>query len=261
MAAPRWRGSRDIEQGKIDVEETAGKKVVTMELNGPYERCLARRPKVGQSMAGQGSDLKVITVKVTELDGGAGRINVTLEATTDESTNSTEPIGEPQYEIQWTRMEKPIELHPRCGRLYEGRAKYKDGQINETEGKQRTWDDWESLSDVAPEGYGNGDYVEESDDSDTWSLDDYKSLRERGQESYQVSYPVVRRTSSHLAKPGDVGAMIGRISEPPTAANFTRVNDFEWLMTGDSCTKGRRSYTRTSEWTGAKKWSRLTYEE
>lgn len=261
MGAPRWRGSRDIEQGKIHVEETAGKKIVTMELTGTYERCLARKPKIGATMSGQSSDLKVTSSKVTELDGGAGRIDVTLEAALDESSNSTEPLGEPQYEIEWVRLEKPIETNPHCGRLYDGRAKYKDGIVNETEGKQRTWEDWESLVYEAPDGYASGDYIEDSPASPTWSLEEYKSLKESGQDSYVVYHPVVRRTSSHLAKPPDVGTYAGKRQEPPGAAGFARTSDFEWLGGPDRCVKSRRTYTRTTEWHGADAWSDLTYPD
>ncbi len=157
-------------------------------------------------------------------------------------------------------VQKGIEQNPHCGRLYEGRAKFKNGIIDEKEGKQRTWEDWESLSaDPPTEGYFHGDYVEESHKEPAWSIEEYKSMKEKGQDSYIVYQPVIRRTTIHLTKPEDVGDASGKRQDPPGAAGFARKSDFEWLGGPDRCTKGKRTYTRCTEWQGAEHWEPLTY--
>jgi hypothetical protein len=243
----RWRGSKELKPGKADWDFSSSKTSVTTSYTGSYSNCLAHRPALAAEILAF-PDLYVTSAKVVELDAGAGRIDLVLEAAVDSSTFSTEPLGEPTYENEWAEVQKPLETHPECGFLTANRDKYKDG-VQSEDGKQRTWEDWQSLTD--------NDY----DSSPGWSLEQYKSLKERGVDSYVVFQPIVRRTTIHLARPVDLGAASGKRQTPPGAANFSRISDFEWLGGADRCTKSKRTYTRTTEWQGAELWDELVYPD
>jgi len=251
-----WRGTAELTFGKAHVETTAGKLVVTTEVTGPYALCLAEQPAIGQTIAGFDAALRVTASKVNELDGDAARIDITLEAGLDDSDQDPEPLGEPTYEIEFGEIEKAIESHPRCGQLKDDRPKYKDGVVS-GDGKQRTWEDWPSLdaddydADIEPL-FGS---------EETWTLDEYKSLKEKGVDSYPLAAPIIRRTTIHLRKPDDLGDGVGNRQTPPSAANFARISDYDWLGGPDRCTKSKRTYTRTTEWIGAEVLSALIYPE
>lgn len=252
-----WRGTKNLLFGKAHVERTAGKLVVTTDIHGKYQLCLAKQPAIGQTITGFHPALRVTASKVNELDGGAARIDITLEAGLDDSGQDPEPLGDPTYEIEFGEIEKAIESHPRCGKLKTGRPKYKDGVVNAAEGKQRTWEDWQSLDadDYDAVGAPAAPYAALA----KWTLAEYKSLKEKGVESYVFAAPLIRRTSIHLGRPTDIGDAVGKRQDPPAAANFARIAGYAWLAGPDRCTKSKRTYTRTSEWTGAEEWSSLIY--
>lgn len=257
MKAPVWRGTRDLAFGKAHVEKTSGKLIVTTTVTGPYVLCLAKQPEIGQAIRGFDAALRVTSSKVEELDGEAGRIDLILEAGRDDSGQDSAALGDPTYEIEFAQIDKALESHRLCGTLKEDRPKYKDGAVNAAEGKQRTWEDWPAL---------DGDDYDHSaapvtGDGDRWTLAYYKSLREKGVESYVFPAPVIRRTTIHLGRPTDLGDATGKIQEPPSAANFARIEGYQWLAGPDRCTKSKRTYTRTTEWVGAEEWSALIYEE
>jgi len=255
-----WRGTKELTFGKAHVETTASKLIVTTEVNGPYVKCLAKQPAIGQAITGFAAALRVTASKVTELDGGAGRIDITLEAALDDSGQSPDAIGEPTYEIEYGELEKPLETHRLCGKLKPNRPRYKDGENNPAEGKQRTWEDWQSLDDNDYDGTGHP--LKPAGNTETlWTREQYKSLKEKGQDSYVVAAPIIRRTTIHLRKPDDIGAATGKRQNPPAAANFANVTGFDWLAGPDRCTKSKRTFTRSSEWIGAEEWSELTYPE
>ena len=266
--AERWLGSKTLKGGKVHYDAQASKEVITTDFQGPYSECLAKKPKIGAIITGLPSTHKITGVKIVELDGGAGRIDVTLEAAVSDSTFSTEPLGEPTYEIDWVETQRPIELHKNCGKLNPERAWFKDGAILTVEdpaaagGKQLTWEDWPQLMEASEDNPG-GDYLEESASGGpiVWSLENYKGIKEQGQDAYLFYSPVVRRTTIHLRKPADVGDGSGKLQEPPIFVGFARIGDFMWLGGADRCVKSGRTFTRTTEWQGAEFWEPLTYPE
>ncbi len=258
-----WKGTKDLKPGKVHKSIEATKSVITTDFQGPYPVCDALQPKVGATISGFPEDHKITSVKLTELDGDAGRLDITLEAMLSDGDVSTEPLGEPTYEIEWAELQKPLETHIKCGTLNPDRAFYKDGvKVEEGSGdrvgKQRTWEDWQQLTEV---GDDDADYQPVNVKGDAaMSLEDYKFLKESGQDSYVVYQPIVKRNSIHLAKPDDVGSASGKLQDPPSEANFSRVSGFEWLGGPDRCTKQGRTYTRATEWHGAEHWDDITYD-
>lgn len=262
MANVVWRGHKNLERGKDSWDFQATKTSVSVSWHGPYAKCLSRHPKVSDSISGFDPELKVTSVKVVELDGEAGRIDAVLECgVAPQDSSSTAPLGEPTYENEWCELQKPIETHPRCGVLNPERPYWKDGVAKNdasTGGKQRTWEDWQELTSTEED--IDGDYIVQTGVTGGWTLDEYKSLKERGVESYVAFQPVIRRTTSHLARPLDLGDQSGKQSKPPAAANFSRIEDYEWLGGPDRCTRNGRTFTRTTEWQGAEKFSNLLYK-
>ena len=268
-SSTRWRGTTTLERGKVHRQTVASKITWTTDFQGPYEQCLASEPELGARITGFPAGAKVTSTNITQLDGDAGRIDVTLEMATSSEGFSTDPIGEPLYEIDWLELQKPLESHARCGILNPDRAFYQDGQKVPPVtpgpgvvqgGKQRTWDDWPQLTqgDVGDD----GDYLslnDRIDDEAVWDVETYKAQRESGQDSYITFEPVIKRTTIHLAKPLDTGAYSAKRQNPPSEANFTRVSGFEWLAGPDCCTKSGRTFTRRSEWRGAEVWGHSTY--
>lgn len=259
MKAPVWRGTKDLTFGKAHVETTATKLVVTTEITGPYITCLSKQPTIGQAIKGFDAALRVTACKVNELDGEAGSIDVTLEAGLDDSGQSDAPLGQPTYEVEFAELEKAIEQHPRCGRLKANRPKYKDGVVSAAEGKQRTWEDWNALD--ADDYDAAFTPVPPFAAATVWTLAEYKGLKEKGVETYILASPVIRRTTTHLRKPSDLGAAVGQRQEPPEACDFSRIEDYQWIAGPDRCTRSKRVYTRTSEWIGAEEFSTLIYPE
>jgi len=252
MAAPRWRGSKDLTQGKVHYEAIVGKSIVTTSFEGPYAVCVSRQPKPGSSIAGIAAGHKITRVNVIELDGDAGRIEVTLEKPLSEEELDDEPIGEPTFEIEWIELQRPIEMHPNCGTLKAGRYKWNGGvkqgdADNTTKGDLHTWDDWAELD--------ADDYQAGGADS-SWSLAQYKSLKAKGVDSYVLAQPILRRTLIYLKPPEGIGAATGKRTTPPK--DFTP-GGWQWLGGPDRCVKQGRTFTRSTEWRGAEVWSPLIY--
>lgn len=253
-----WRGTKDLVLGKAHWDKTGDKTVVTTNVQGPYDKIISDTSvQIGQLITGFGTALKVTQIEITELDGDAGRADITMEAKLDDSTFDSAPLGEPTYEIEWSSVIRPIEFHPRCGRLNPGRKTFPDagGGV----GKQRTWEDWTSLTGTGDDKDYDNSFSRGPAAPTIWTLTEYKQLREMGVDSYEGTFPTIRRTTIHFYKPNDVGAGCGRRQTPPTAANFTDVAHYEWLGGPDRCTKSRRTYTRTTEWTGLEYWEHLLY--
>lgn len=250
---PVWRGPKTLQPGKVNWDFQATKVVAATEFNGPYETCLAQRPVIGQSINGIGYGVKVISCKIDESDGGAGIIKLVLEAEQSNSEYSTEPIGEPIYEVEAVELQKPLEQHPQVGILSPVRQKFnEDGFPDPDKGKQRTWDNWPELTDAdsAPPGVAF-DYFA----TGSVTLAKYKELREKGVESWATGYPVARRTSYYIGQPQTFRIYVRQT--PPIACGAP--TGYQYLRTADRVAREGRRCTRVEEWTGAEEWDSLLY--
>ena len=127
---------------------------------------------------------------------------VTVEAQIDASPLSFAPLGAPTFELEFTEVSKPLEMHPLCGILKPTRTP------NAITGKKLTWEDWSLLTanDYDDTGSGTGIWV----GSAKFSLAEYQAKKARGQDSYVVFAPVIRRTTIHLYPPPDCGSAVGQ---------------------------------------------------
>ena len=144
-----WQGTTDLTPGKVQLSFEATRWVLKTDFSGPYQACLAQKPLIGATIEGQAAVYVLSKVDVVELDGDAGRIDVTAEILADPSSFSTAALGSAIYEDEWAELQKPIETHPRCGVLSHLRSYYlADGTVqtdSSTGGKGRTWEDWADL--------------------------------------------------------------------------------------------------------------------
>lgn len=233
----RWRGPKDLKQQKLRWTFTAESDELVVPFEGPLSVALAKQPKAGQQLKGfTDGGLKVVRVEIEELDAGAGRMSVYLGAPKEPDADvSSEPLGEPIYEIDWQELTKPLEQHHKCGKLKADRA-----SVN---GKKRTWDDWSDLEASDYEAVGGG-----------WDLATYKAKRAKGIESFSIAFPIIRRTIYYLRTPEGVGADCYEQSTPPAEAGAPSSaggKALEYMQTTDKLRKEGRLRTRETEWIGA----------
>jgi hypothetical protein len=235
-----WRGTQALQQGKSSWDITATKQVCNTSYNGPYAQCIALKPALQATIA-EFPGANVTQVKVVELDGGAGRIDITLESQLDPSQFGSDPLGPPVFELAFQEVQKPLEVHPCCGILKPARP------INPYVNKIVTWEDWWALTDADYDSTGTGSGIWAS--VPKWSLATYKAKKEKGEDSYVVYAPIIKRTTIHLYPPGDVGDASGKIQSPPS--NPFGVDEWQYLAGPDQVTQQKRTFTRVSEWHGA----------
>jgi len=250
MAAPGtlWIGSTALTQGKEKWTITATKVSVTVKFGGQYSDCLSNPPGLGQALADY-AGMFVSQINVTELDGDTGELEITLEGQVDPSTLTFEPLGPPVFELDFDVVVKPLEQHPLCGILKPDRA------VSSVTQKQLTWEDWPLLTSDDYDATGNGTGIWAS--VGKWDLATYKARKEKGEDSYEVFAPVVKRTTIHLYPPSDVGSASGYIQFPPTSG--FDVSAWQFLAGPDHCTRNERVFTRSSEWHGAEYIDTLIY--
>lgn len=195
---------------------------------------------VGSDLGGDYAGIPVERYDMEELDGGQSRVTVYLSIQFSDAGLTFASIGDPVYEIEWQELNKPLESHQRCGKLKPGRPKIGTGP----EAKQRTWEDWQDLEPT--------DY--DASGSSKWSLVEYKGLRERGTDSFNIAFPVVRRTIYYYRAPIGVGVGCfepesppGEAGAPSSAGGF----DLSYLKGTEKVSREGRLRTLTTEWIGA----------
>lgn len=244
----KWKGRQVLTQGKEKWSITASKIVVTTSFHGPYADCKTQRPNIGQVITGY-PGLYCTQAELVEEDGGKGHIDVTLEAMQATGSFNFAPLGPPVYEVEFSEITRPLEQHSRCGKLKSDRTP------NAVTGKKLTWEDWQLLTDSDYDSTGNGSGIWAS--TAKWDLATYQAMKARGQDSYVLYAPILRRTTIHLTPPADVGSASGRLQTPPSGG--FDLSDWDWLAGPDRCTENTRIFTRTTEWHGADYWDTDTY--
>jgi hypothetical protein len=246
MADPtRWVGTTDIKQGKVKWRFATQDYGLDVMYAGPLSILLARRPALGVEIEGfAGFGLKVNQVEINELDGNAGEMIVQLSAPLGD-TISTTPLGDPVYEIEFAELQRPLELHIKCGILKPNRPQ------NPTLRRVATWEDWAQLT--------AADY---DDSGGKWPLATYQAKRELGIETFLTAAPVVRRTIYYFHNPSGVGQDCFIRENPPGAAlapSQLQNSGLVWLKGTDKITRQGRLRTRITEWLGAWHWDTDIY--
>ena len=243
---------------------TAENKTVVIPYVGPIDELKAKEPPCGQPMTGFPSEYLVTEVVITEGASINGRMEVTLERPQPGTPQGAdvEQLAEPVYELDWQEENLPIEQHKKCGSLKSDRPWYKypatgagsDGNEqydaaapgSNQKGRQRTWANWEALTDADYEPAGGG-----------WTLAQYKALKEDGKDDFPLAYPVAQVTSYHRFRPTSSGGVwaVGA----PHALCGAPTTGWTYVKTSDRITKHGRLYTRVQQWRGFNSTSTLFF--
>ena len=219
---------------------TNQKVTCTRTFEGLYADLFAQRPDIDDQMVGY-EGLPVVNVKIKRAVSGKATMTVVLEV---EVTDA-----EPQYEIDWAGVEKPIEQHPLFKSLFpdpSGTGNFTAAQVTAYNNYQA----WENAADAATKASAYNQL------SATFKKLAQKKMR--GVTSYLVPAPVARITTLTLsvsaASPcGSVSNSVPDFPDLPTG--------YKWLSTADRSTRTGRwgKWQQVQEWTGADNWDSDIY--
>jgi hypothetical protein len=254
MAVPLWKGFKDLAERpeSPDWDFSGSKKTCTRTFEGPYDKCLDKRPKLGQNMADIPLDYFVSNTKVKRIAGAKGALTITMESYVPEthSIEQSEPY-QPQYEIEWVEIERKLEQHPR----------YQTGGAKAfTDEDFASLPKWEDEADPALKKIFKFTIVNADNKKETKELSenakDLATKKLRGQESYIIYSPVARRTSQSRDVP--VTSPCGKRQTPAVPSV---PSGYVWLKTADRATRTGRygKWERIEEWTGADFWDEDIY--
>jgi hypothetical protein len=245
MSTPIWRGSRQIhlQPGYPEEVTTANGTRVTLVYEGPYATLRATKPRIGQAVVGfPGIPVDQCVVKPKEAGAsGPGTLTITLANDSTPGDMITTGLPDIVEEVEWIDLARKLEQAP----IYAagGSRALTDADLDGIE-EWRNADTREKRTSVyAALGANAKHYVDK--------------LR-RGQETFVMPSPVVRRTTKTFAAPSST-KMGRRVGKPSAKAP----NGYEWLATADKATRtgGRGKWDRVEEFTGAEKWDADIYPQ
>ena len=110
-----WRGARGLKEAPSSpsLDFTPEKILCTNVYAGPYETCLAKRPKQGTVCSTPLGSFKLASLKIVRAPGGRGIMTITSEHANDDCLAIEGLIRDYEEEIDWAVVEKAIEEHPR----------------------------------------------------------------------------------------------------------------------------------------------------
>lgn len=209
----------------------------TRVFRGSMDILHAMRPNVGSTMAGTLGDFLVVSVDIRPTaTSEVGEMVVNLDNYSDENelnSSNSNNIGSSQkeatIEIEWSQIDKPLAQSPFF--------------------KSLSADDVKIVEDVIS-GKQSADVLKDKSDK----LNAYYEKRLRGQSTYLVFSPVVRRTMQTSSQPST--GSCGKISSPPVG-----IAGFQFIKTADRASKSKSSryWERTEEWLGADSWDTDLY--
>jgi hypothetical protein len=220
----------------------------TVEYVGPYDTLEAQTPEIGASLTGFPSTYLVESAELEPTRATAGRLRVQIMQRTTGGTGSDDPteLSDPIYELDWGEERRPIEEHRKCGYLKADRPRYlypergsdSEGQetytSSEAKGAPRTWEHWAALD--------SSDYT-----GGTWSLAQYKSIKEAGYLDYPVPFPIARVTRYARYRISPTGS-VHHLSSPPSGCGAP--SGWTYVKTAARSQKQGRLYTLIEEWRG-----------
>ncbi len=240
----RWRGTREIQEVPDSPDwDFSGKESTCVRVfEGPYATLLAKRAETGQLVAGMPNGYQVDRVRVKRQRSGKGIMTVTLSAK-DASGSVDNEVVLPQYEVDWSEVQKPAEQHPR----YASGAK----ALSDTDRADiAAWDDEKDASLRKDWKYKD---AAGTDKTLSANAQDLAKKKLRGETSYTVWIPVCKRTYAMRQNAASTGA--GFIQNPPSGFGALPTNHgaaYKWFKTADrsvrSGTHGK--WQRVEEWTG-----------
>jgi hypothetical protein len=234
-----WRGSKLLrELPALNLEETLETTVRDQEYEGPYEICLSQRPQPGQREAVTG--LTITSVKVTRKAGGLGRLTLRFEWKLD--TGTPPPAGQTQ-EVDWIETDRDLLQHPR---YQTGGAK---PLTNDDVVQLKMWEDEPNWS-IRKQFKYREDTSKKNDPQLTLSANaqDYAKKKLRGQDTYHVFSPVVKRTTK-VSTPFQGTELGKKLSSLPSG--LVCPAGWVWMKMADrSIRSGAGKWERSEEWSG-----------
>ena len=228
-----WKGSSALQLSpdSPEIKVTKDGTETTLIYTGPTAAVIAAIPP---RLASIGTYLGFVdTVTTKQLPGGRSSMTVVLTPSPWTLSNDT-----PTIEIEWVEIQKKLETHPR----------YQTGGESELDNADLDQlDRWRNASSSTQRA---AEYA-----TIAASYPELKNLVDklrRGQDSYMVYAPVVRKITSNTSEP--TTNQCGLRTTP--AATIT---GYEFLQTADRATRKNGRWERTEEWTGAEVWDSDIY--
>jgi hypothetical protein len=234
-----WKGGQKLrELPALNIEETLETTVRDQEYEGPHSLCLSQRPKPGQ--IDEATGLMITNVKVTRRSGGLGKLSLRLEWKLN--TGTPPPAGQTQ-ELDWVETDKDLLQNPR---YQTGGAKYLD---DDAVVALKCWEDEPNWKLKKAFKYRE-DTSKPNAEQKTLSApaQDYAKKRLRGQDTYRVYLPVVKRTTK-ISTPISGDQCGKKLSNLPSGLPCP--TGYYWIKTADrSIRSGGGKWERSEEWSG-----------
>jgi hypothetical protein len=240
----RWRGCTGIVESPESPEYdfSGSEDTCTKIFEGPFSTLLSSRPARGAEMAGVDTGFQVDRVKIRRSQSTKGTMTVTLTRAPSAQGGAEQ---QPQYEIEWSEVDKALATHPR----------YAAGGATELSDADRAnIEAWENETD--PDLKRQGKFKAPSGEVVTLGTNAkaYAWKLFNGTSHYPVYIPVARKTS--LARQNVSGTSAGHVETPSgdfgTLPKRPGGADFIWVKTADrSVRTGKHGkWQRVQEWTG-----------
>lgn len=230
--------------------EVAEKKSCTFRYAGEYEALLARLPaKKGAKWEG---GWKVVSATLERGRGGMGVLTVACSKG-GASGSGSGGASELDHWVEIEMAQEEVDVRTLCESAYTGDiARWEAGEANLK--AQYRFINANCGEAMLPDSPG----ADCAEDGQLSALAVARLIL-AGHESVLRFHPVVTRTTTYDGRPSvAAGADLGRVGAgvPPEAPG-----GWEYLKTGDHLTQDASGdWTRTEQWTGAKKWSKSLYK-
>jgi len=237
MAKNTWLGSQKLtlSPDSPEVDTQADGITTTLKYEGPYAECLSAKPARLTTIPGYG-EARVVSTRCAKLPGRRGTLTIRLFESKvqpappsesgeggDDGGGGPPGLGDIVIELDWVRIDKPIETHPLFADI--------SAEVLETI-RQAIQNPTGSAPEI-PAGTAAALLF---------------AKMARGQESYPVFAPVVTRERKYYSRPGST--TVGQRDNPPVSVP----GDWEFVKTADRLRRERGIWTRNEEWTGADEW-------
>jgi hypothetical protein len=222
---PKWQGSAAIQEDPNSPQWTNDQNGQQCQriFGGRYASLLATQPLRGASMAGF-AGVFVDSVVVKNGPGNKGNMTVILKPSITPGIDSDQPTEE----MEWSEIQKKLELHPRYQAT--GAKPLTDPDLDKIE-------EWKS--ETTSDGR-NKAYLKLSANAK-----EFVTKLRRGEDSFIVFAPVARATYKSKAQP--VSTNCGFISSPPPDLT---IEGYTYLKTADRMIRQSGNWEHVLEWTG-----------
>mgnify|MGYP000101846445 FL=1 len=219
--------------------------VATLQYQGPYELCVAKRPARGSYVAGY-NGMRVDRAVVSKASApGFGELTVYLSKAAEEEGDEADPVTE----VFWLELERDLAANPRYQTGGDKALTIADRQqlalwMDQANPSRKASFIWDLLN---PQG------VTLSSGTLSANAQDFATKIAKGTDSWFDYTPIAVKITFRRTKPSSVRLCGKRISGKPFDAC---PNGFEWLRTEDRHTRTGRhgKWQRTERFTGALSW-------